>query len=330
MRSKILTTLLATSCAVALMACGGGGSSTPTATPSTTISGAVVKGPVLGALVTVTNALTGDVLGTTHTLLGGAYSLTIPFAGDVLIAVSGGEYTDESTLVLTTLLETMKMVIKADGGDATAIVTPLSTMAFNNAFPSNTTSPKTAAEFQKQALALAVQFQLTEADLATLPIVSGTKMNDHGKVLAALSTYMDMNKVPLSTLINDTFNPAKFATVADAFTAAYNAANPSTTVTYAFTGNTASIANTGLGGGSGICGVNVAGTLSASGFPIPLSMELCFTGIALGSCTNNNTVLSNALNNAISHQPGLSSAASMAYSFAPTCSANPSITLKLI
>jgi hypothetical protein len=329
MRSKILATLLATTSAVALVACGGGGSSTAAASPSTTISGAVVKGPVLGALVTVTNALTGAVLGTTRTLAGGAYSLTVPFAGDVVVAVSGGNYTDESTLVLTLLTETMKTVINADGGDVTGIVTPLSTMAFNNAFPSSATSPKTAAEFKKQALALATQFQLTEAELATLPIVTGA-MNPHGKVLAALSKYMQLNNVALPSLINDTFNPAKFVTVADAFTAAYNAANPGTTVTYALTGNTASIAGTGIGGGSGNCGVKAAGTLSVKGFAVPLSMDICFTGIALGSCSNSNAVLSQALGNALGKQPGLAGAANLAYSFAATCSANPSITLKLV
>ena len=326
MRSQILAILLATASAVALLACGGGGSS------STTISGAVVKGPVLGALVTVTNALTGAVLGTTTTGDGGAYSLTIPFTGDVLVEVSGGDYTDETTKVSTPLTLPLKMVLNANGGHVTGIVTPLSTMAFNNAFPS-ATSPKTSIEFDKQALALAAQFQLTATDLVTLPIVTGS-MNDHGKVLAALSKYMQLNSVTLPALINDTFNPAKFATVADAFTAAYNAANPSTTVTYAFTGNTTSIANTGLGGGKGSCGVNVAGTLSVKGLSLPLSMEICFTGIALGSCPDSNAVVSkalgNALNNALSNQPGMSGAANLAYSFASTCSANPSITLKLV
>ena len=324
MLSKILATLLATSSAVALLACGGGGSSTTTATPSTTITGAVVKGPVLDALVTVTNALTGAVLGTTRTLAGGAYSLTIPFTGDVVVQVSGGNYIDEATLALTVLAGPLKIVINANGGEVTGIVTPLSTMAFASAFPS-ASSVVTAAEFKKKAIALAAQFQLTEADLATLPQVSGT-MNPHGKVLAALSKYMQLNNVALPTLINDTFNTAQSGAVASAFTAAYNAANPSTTVTYAFTGNTASIAGTGIGGGSGNCSVNVAGTLSAKGFAVPLSMEICFTGIALGSCSAGNSVLSQALGN----QQGLAGAANLTYSFASTCSANPSITLKLV
>ena len=324
MRSKILTTLLATASAVALMACGGGGSSAPAATPSTTISGAVVKGPVLDALVTVTNALTGVVLGTTRTLPGGAYSLTIPFTGDVVIQVSGGSYLDEATLAMTVLAGPLKIVINANGGEVTGIVTPLSTMAFNNAFPT-ASSPVTAAEFKKKATALAAQFQLTEADLATLPIVTGST-NSHGKVLAALSKYMQLNSVTLPTLIGATFNTAQSGAVASAFTAAYNAANPGSPLTYAFTGNTASIAGTGLGGGTGSCGVNVTGTVSVSGYTAPLSMEICFTGIALGSCAANNPVLAQALNS----QQGLAKANNLAYSYAPTCSSNPSITLKLV
>ena len=83
MRTKIVVTTTAVALAALVAACGGGGSSTPT--PSTTISGSAVKGPVSNATVTVKDAANGAVLGTTTTGAGGAYTVSIPFTGDVVV-----------------------------------------------------------------------------------------------------------------------------------------------------------------------------------------------------------------------------------------------------
>src|SRR5512137_68899 len=100
MRLKHLAALAASSLVVLLAACGNNDDTpatvpTPLPAATTTISGAAVKGPVSGAIVTVKNAATGAVLGTTTTAVGGAYSLGVPFTGDVVVEVNGGSYTDE-------------------------------------------------------------------------------------------------------------------------------------------------------------------------------------------------------------------------------------------
>ncbi len=82
MRTRLQLLVSATAAAVILAACGGGGGTT---TPTTSISGAAVKGPVNGATVTVRNASTGAVLGTTTTGVGGLYSINVQFSGDVII-----------------------------------------------------------------------------------------------------------------------------------------------------------------------------------------------------------------------------------------------------
>ena len=81
---KIILTAFAVATAAIVAACGGGGGSSSSAT-TTTISGSAVKGPVDGATVTVKNASTGAVLGTTTTSATGAYTLDVPFRGDVVV-----------------------------------------------------------------------------------------------------------------------------------------------------------------------------------------------------------------------------------------------------
>lgn len=330
MRAPILVTLTATSAAVMLMACGGSDSSVATSTttpaaasPATTIAGSAVKGPISGATVTVKNASTGAVLGTTTTVAGGSYSLSVPYVGDVVVEVTGGRYVDEATNVSTALAAPLKMVLNANGGNVTGIVTPLTTMAYTYAFPVSSTAV-TAAAFNTQASSLASQFQLSATDLASVPVVTGTT-NAYGKVLAGMSKYMQAEGVTLPALVNSTFTSAQWGTFSGTFSNAYKAANPGSNVTYTFTGNTATITGTGVGGGTGSCGVNVAGTITVSGFTVPLNLDYCFTGIAAGSCTSGNSTLSQALNG----QQGLVGAANLAYQYSATCVANPAITLKL-
>ena len=135
MRSKTLAAVAATALALILAACGGGSGTVTPATPvTTTISGSAVKGPVSGATVTVKNAATGAVLGTTTTGPGGAYTLDVQFTGDVIVEVSGGTYTDEATGASTALATPLRVVLNANGGNVTGIVTPLTTMAYTQAF----------------------------------------------------------------------------------------------------------------------------------------------------------------------------------------------------
>lgn len=64
---KIILTAFTVAAAAIVAACGGGGGGGSSSVTTTTISGSAVKGPVDGATVTVKNAATGAVLGTTTT-----------------------------------------------------------------------------------------------------------------------------------------------------------------------------------------------------------------------------------------------------------------------
>ena len=82
---------------------------------------------------------------------------------------------------------------------------------------------------------------------------------------------------------------------------------------------------TGVGGGTGSCGVHVQGTITAAGVSVPLNLDYCITGIAAGSCGSGNASLSQAL----SGQSGMAGAANLSYSYSSTCVANPMATIAL-
>lgn len=324
--SQALFQLAGISAAVlALVACGGGGSSAGApATAATTLSGSVVKGPVAGATVTVKKASDATVLKTTTTGADGTYTLGLDYVGDVIVEVTGGTYTDEATKASMALAAPMKVVLAVKPGNVTGVVTPLTTMAFSNAFPT-ASSPVTAAAFDTRAASLAADFKLTGVNLATTtPTVSGT-MNDYGKVLAGVSKYMQLNNVTLPTLVNSSFTSAQWTSFSGAFSTAYNTANPGSTMTYSFAGNSATIGGSGVGGGTGTCGVNVSGSMSVAGVTMPLNLDYCIKGIAAGSCGAGNSTLAQAL----SGQSGIVGAVNIAYKYSETCVANPAVTLTL-
>lgn len=317
MRFKVLAAFVAVSAALVLSACGGGSdTATPAPAPvtTTTISGSAVKGPVSGATVTVKNATSGAVLGTTTTGLGGAYTLGVPYTGDVIVEVSGGTYTDEATGASTALSSPLRVVLNANGGSVTGIVTPLTTMAYTYAFQSG--APVTKAAFDTRSQALASQFGLTGVDLAsTLPQVTGTT-NAYGDSLRALSRYMADNGRTLATITNTVFTNAGDLST---FNTLYNEAlaRSGSSVRVNFTANGFNLSGTGAGGGSGTCGVNVRGTVTANNFTVPLDLNYCVTGIAAGSCTSGNASLAQALNG----QQGVTGAANLAYTYSAACAA---------
>lgn len=315
MRTKIILAISVVSSVAILVACGG--SSSPAAVTTTTISGAAVKGPVNGATVTVKNASTGAVVGTTTTGVGGVYSLPITFVGDVVVEVSGGTYTDEATGVDTALATPLKVVLNAGGGTVTGVVTPLTTMAYTYAIGSGTST--TSSTFNTWATTVANQFQLTGVNLATTtPTVSGASMDSYGKVLAGVSQYLKDNpSVTLPTLTNSIFTATEWTTFSGAFTTAYSTANPGSSVTYSFDGSVLTIAGTGAGGGTGSCGVNVQGIVTVAGITVPLNLNYCYTGIAAGSCESGNSSLSQS----VAGQGGLAGAANLQYSYSATCAA---------
>ena len=297
MRSLFLLSLTAVSAAALMVACGGG-SSAPAA-PTTTISGSAVKGPVNGATVTVKDAATGAVLGTTTTGAGGTYSLSVAFSGDVIVEVSGGTYTDEATGASTPLSTPMKVVLAANGGTVTGVVTPLTTMAFNSAFPSGT--KPTSAGFKTVASTLATQFKLTGVDLATsVPTVSGS-LDAYGKVLAGISRYLKDNSVALSSLTAAALSNAQWTTFSGTFASAYNAANPGTPITYSFDGSKFVIST----GASGAGGAGAAGSLTVAATVSGVTTQFNIAGASkpasqtdfCGALTNASSATS--LNNAL-------------------------------
>ena len=341
MRLKIQMAIAATSASLLLAACGGGGSSpaTPVAvTPTvpavaTTISGAAVKGPVTGATVTVKNARTNEALGTTTTGNGGSYSVVVPFSGDVIVEVNGGTYTDEATNLATALTTPLKAVLNANGNLVTAIVTPLTTMAFTHAFGNSSAFGNsaavaiTSAAFDLVADSLAVQFKLPGVNLlTTLPTVTGS-LNDYGKVLAGLSKYLLLNNISLQTLVNSTRSTAQWGAFSTAFTAAYKSAIPGSNTTYLIDGNVLTASGTGVGGGTGTCGVNLTGSVSLAGATVPLNLNYCYSGIALGSCNAGNGSLAESLNaQKVSLPAGF---ANLAYTYSSACVAKPDFTFRL-
>jgi len=289
MRS-VIRVCLASGVLLALVACGGG-------TSSTTISGAAVKGPVDGATVTIKNASTGAVLGTTTTKANGTYSLDVSYSGDVVVEVSGGNYIDETTQLSTPLATPLKTVLAANGGTVTGVVTPLTTLAYGAAFPAGTVgSAITAAAFKTKATAVATQFNLTAADLDKIPDVALGTNDAYGKVLTSISKYMDTNNATLDSI----FNTTDWTGFNGLINAAYNALYPNSGVTFNVTGFDAAtgqatgvmnIPNTGYGGGTGTCQVREQGTMNipaigaAPASTVPLDETICFTGLnATATC----------------------------------------------
>lgn len=321
MKSRIPAVGVSAIAALLLAACGGDGEGVVT---SGTVSGNVVKGPVTDATVTVKNAATGATLATTKTAAGGAYSVTVPFTGDVIVEVTGGTYTDEISGASTPLTATLRSVVNVNGGTVVGVVTPLTSLAFSSAFGSAVTGVNASA-FNTAASKLATQFQLTNVNLATaLPLVTGSDINAYGRVLRGVSQYLRNQNLALQTLVTSQFTGDALSAFSTNFTTAYRAANTGRTETFSFDGTAFNISGTGVGGGAGSCGVNVAGTVSTAGITVPLNIDYCIAGIAAASCSASNTSLSQG----VAGQGGIAGAANLVYTYTPTCKAG-AITINL-
>lgn len=314
--------LLATATALLLGACGGGSSSSSATAPAaaaaaattSTISGSAVKGPVANATVTIKNAATGATLATAQTSAGGAYSVDVQFDGDVIVEVSGGTYIDEATSLSTPLASPMKAVINVNGNNVTGIVTPLTTLAYSVAF-GNAGNGVTASAFNTAAGSVASQFQLNGVNLAASAPTVGNGANAYGKVLQGVAQYLNTQNLTLQTFTNASFTAQQWTNFSANFSAAYNAINPNSAVSFSFDGTAFNIAGTGAGGGSGTCGIRAQGTISTQGITVPIDINYCISGIAAGSCTSGNSSLSQAL----SGQGGVQGAANLNYSYSATC-----------
>jgi hypothetical protein len=269
--------------ALFLNACGGSGSAN-----GTTISGSVVDGPVSGATVTVKNAANGNVLGSTTTNADGSYSITISYSGDVILEASGGSYADDNSVQPITLTGPMRAVLSANGGNATANITPLTTMAYTQAFHSGTAI--SASLFNTTAANIAAQFKLDGVNLvSTLPIESGTASNSYGSALRGLSRYIFSANAKLEDVVDTPISAKQLPGFSSAMTLAHNSADPASPVTYAF--DSTAFNSPDSGAGDGTCGVTESGKST-----VAFVFYRCVTGVPAGTCNGANANLVQTIN----------------------------------
>lgn len=332
MLSRKISRISTVSIVVMLAACGSSDNlsipvppttttTTTTTTAASVVTGSIVKGNVSGATVTIKNAANGATLGTGTTDASGGYTVSITFTGDVIVEASGGTYTDEATNQSTQLSTPLRAVIAVAPGNSTAVVTPLTTMAYANAF-SSASAAITAAAFNAQAANVAKLFKLNGSLTSTMPTVSGANINDYGRALAGLSKYLQANSANLASVTTAAFNTDQWAKFVSAYNSAYVAMFPN--ISFSLDGSAFNISGTGVGGGTGSCGIAVQGSVSANGLTVPVNFNYCINGIAAGSCTAGNASLSQAL----SGQSGLAGGVNLTYQYSSTC-APGAITINL-
>jgi hypothetical protein len=305
-RNRIVLLALSACAAAALVACGGSGSAAPAA--SSTVSGSVVKGPVDKSDVCfyqLTGGVKGAQIACVKTDATGAYTAQLAYVGDVLVEASGGTYTDEATGASATLSEPMQVVLSAQSGTTTGIVTPLTTVAVS--LSKNLSGGLTGKNFSAAASNVASQFQLGTADITKLkPDVSSATTDAYGRALRSVSQYVK-NGGTLKTFMAFA-DPTGLAT---AYSGAYKTATGQT-LTFSFNGaDKIVVSGTGLGGGSGTCGVNVKGSDSGEKF----DFDFCLQGVPAGSCGASLASIETAVKASIPTGGGLT----YSYTYSSTC-----------
>ena len=187
--SRPSLSLLAASLAAAGLLAACGGSDDPV---MTTVQGSVVKGPVSGANVCAFKAVAagkGDQLACVLSSAAGAYSMQLTHSGDVVIEASGGTYTDEATNTTKPLASPMQVVLSANGGTATGVVTPLTSVAYTLA--KSATGGVTSVTFGTSAASVGTMFQLGNVNIATtLPVVTTGTTDAYGRLVRAVAQYI--------------------------------------------------------------------------------------------------------------------------------------------
>ncbi|MBI2769044.1 MAG: hypothetical protein HYX47_05450 [Burkholderiales bacterium] len=298
-RMQLPFTALSACLAAAGLVSACGGSDSPAAT-TTTVSGSVVKGPVVGSTVCAYEAAStgkGSQIKCATTGSAGAYTMDLAYTGDVVLEATGGTYTDEATNTAKTLTEPMQVVVSSRGGVTTGVVTPLTSAAYS--VSKGLAGGVSSANFSTAATSVASQFQLSSVNLATtVPVVTGST-NSYGAILRAVSQFLANGNTQASL--------QAFATPAAlqaGFASAYATIN-GTALTFTFNGTTTTVTGgTGTSTGTGTtagtsgdsCGITVAGSGSvvASGFTVPFTLpatKICISGVPASSCTAGNAQL---------------------------------------
>jgi|GEM_PF-2879786 len=200
---RTLQALTALTAALALPGCGGGDDAPapPVASPpppavSTTVTGAVVKGPVSGAQVcayTVVANARGTALGScTTTDATGNYSFAVPAgSGPLWVEATGGSYTDEVSGARVNVPAGSPLVslATANGAAVTTMLTPLTTLAFNAARTSaGASGTLDATSYAAAAAQLLSTFNLPATlNISTLLPTFGSGINSYGTALTVIS-----------------------------------------------------------------------------------------------------------------------------------------------
>lgn len=212
--------------ALALSACGGGGSSVDAgiSTPvQGAISGTATKGPMNKATVTAYGISAGQMgaqIGTATTDANGNFSMTIgSYAGPVMMQVSGGSYTDEATgtvmpLAAGDVMTAIVPSIKAGATNSGIQVTPITAMA--QAMAQHLTGGMTDANIAAANTAMGNNFSVGDilhtAPMNPLAAGSGVGTSqdaqNYGMTLAAMSKYaqtqgMSSSSAMVTALMND-------------------------------------------------------------------------------------------------------------------------------
>lgn len=185
-----------------LSSCGGGSGSGSGATPSGSVSGMAIKGPVSGgtmAAYAVTNGSMGAQLAVGVTGPGGNYELLLgDYTGPVMLQLSGGTFVDEATGVTMSMspgdVMTALIPMVASGETMTNIVvTPLTSMA--QAMANNMAGGMTGTNIHAANTSVGGYFMVNDI-LHTQPmdpLVSGSSgtatldMKNYGMAIAAMS-----------------------------------------------------------------------------------------------------------------------------------------------
>ena len=194
----------------------------PPAAVTTTVAGAVVKGPVAGAQVcayaVVANGRGTGVGSCTTSDAQGRYSFNLPVgSGPLWVEASGGSYTDEATGATATLPagNPLTTIITGNGGTVDTMLTPLTTLALNAAAATvGSTGTLNSSAYAAAAAQLMTAFNLPTAANSgfnintTLPVF-GANANSYGTALTVISR-MVANGTTLAALLATT-NPQTLA-----------------------------------------------------------------------------------------------------------------------
>jgi len=219
MRNNLTMFLFSVLVVTLVSACGGGsGSSTPTS--SVRVSGAVIKGPVAGAMVkaygVTTSGAKGAQIGETMTDHQGNFSFTLgDHTGPVLLEMTGGSYLDEATGFTMNMgqSDVLTCVVPALTQEDTSEIqlTPLTSMA--QAMAENMPGGMTAANITGANNAVGQYFQIEDIvhthpidPLSTGSSLGATHdMIYYGMTVAAMSEYAHMTGLDESSNVVTAF-----------------------------------------------------------------------------------------------------------------------------